>query len=150
MLLCLSLAHCSPSQPTTNPVKSIDLTAFDGIISDESFKGLVVIMASWCPPCREELPILSKLYEQYKDRGIQIVALSVDAEGPKAVQPLINELQVPFPVYWGGTPAVKRYRIAGVPTMMVFNNGKMVERRPGSHSRKAIEKKIKGLLSEAG
>ena len=150
MLLLGGAVYCSEARSTTNPVKSIDLAELDGITSDENFRGLVVVMASWCPPCRKELPILSKLYETYKEKGIQILALSVDEEGPKAVQPLIDKLQVPFPVYWGGTRAVQRYKIVGIPTMMVYDKGKLVEKRPGSHPRKAIEKKIRALLGDSG
>jgi len=90
-----------------------------------------------------------KLYNKYKSSGIQIVALSVDAEGPKAVQPLINKLRVPFPVYWAGTPALQHYRISGIPLLMVYDKGKLVQRLPGSHPRKTIEKIINTLQAES-
>ncbi len=150
LLLWAGLAHCSAPPPTTNPVRKIELAAFDSITSDSGFKGLVVIMAAWCPPCREELPVMAKLYEKYKSDGIQIVALSIDAEGPKALQPLINKVGVTFPVYWAGTPALQHYRISGIPLLMVYENGKLVQRLPGSHPRKTIEKIINTLQAEGG
>jgi thiol-disulfide isomerase/thioredoxin len=141
------LINCSDPSPTTNEVQPIDVAALDAIITDGTFRGLVVAMASWCPPCRAELPILAKLYDNYRDKGIQIVAFSVDAEGPHAVQPLINNLRVQFPVYWVGTRAAQHYRIAGVPMTMIYNNGRLVERLPGSHPKRVIEKKIKALVA---
>jgi thiol-disulfide isomerase/thioredoxin len=150
VLSLAGLTHCSEAPPTNNPVRSIDPAAFDGITSDGAFKGLVVVMASWCPPCRKELPVLTRLHEKYKGSSTQIVALSIDAEGPKAVQALINKLGVSFPVYWAGTAAVQHYRISGVPLLMVYDRGKLIQRLPGSHSAKTIEKIIKALQTSTG
>ncbi len=149
-MLWAGLLHCSEPLPTTNPVRSIELPAFDAITAEADFNGLVVVMASWCPPCHEELPIMTGLYEKYKKSGIRIVALSIDAEGPKAVQPLIDKLQVSFPVYWGGTPALEHYRIVGIPSLMVYKSGKQVQRIVGLQSRKTTEKIIRTLLSKSG
>jgi hypothetical protein len=77
------------------------------------------------------------------------MAFSLDTEGPQAVQPLINKLGIQFPIYWVGTPAVQHYQIMGVPTTMVYNNGRLVEKFPGSHSEKFIEKKIEALVAAA-
>ena len=118
----------------------------ESIVTDESFSGILVAMASWCPPCREELPVLAELYRQYREAGINIAAVSVDMDGPSAVQPLINELKIPFPVYWVGKSAVQHYKLVGIPTLMVYRHGRLMEKIPGSQSRKIIEKKIKALL----
>ncbi|MEJ2155368.1 MAG: TlpA disulfide reductase family protein [Desulfobacteraceae bacterium] len=150
VLLSAGVTYCSEPLPTINPVQSIELAAFDSITSDSAFQGLVVVMASWCPPCRKELPVLKKLYDQYKGDGIQIVALSVDAGGPKAVQPLIDELKVTFPVYWAGMPAVQHYKISGIPLLMAFSKGKLVQKLPGTQSASTIEKLIKSLLAKTG
>jgi thiol-disulfide isomerase/thioredoxin len=139
---------CSDNLPTTNEVQPIECAALDKMISDTAYRGLVVAMASWCPPCREELPILAKLYIKHKEKGIRIMAISLDAEGPKAVQTLIDKLKIPFPVYWIGTNAVQHYKIAGVPTLMVYNQGGLIEKLPGSHSQKIIEKKLQALVAE--
>ena len=147
LFLMAGLTHCSENLPTTNAVQAIDLTALDKIITDNSFRGLVVAMASWCPPCREELPILAKLYDKYQEKGVQIIAISLDTEGPQAVQPLINRSEVRFPVYWVGTQAVQHFKIVGIPMTMVYREGKLVEKLPGSHSKRVIEAKIKSLVA---
>jgi thiol-disulfide isomerase/thioredoxin len=149
-LLLTSLVHCSEPLPTTNPVQTIELGQLNNKISQQNFSGLVVAMASWCPPCRRELPILANLYQKYNGKGVQIMAISVDAEGPKAVQPLINELKIPFPVYWVGTQAIQHYKLAGVPTLMIYDNGRPIEQLPGTQSEKTIERKIKALLTGSG
>lgn len=146
-LLLAALVHCGGPSPTTNPVQTIELGQLNNKISHKNFSGLVVAMASWCPPCREELPILAKLYQKYNGKGVQIMAISVDAEGPKAVQPLIDELKIPFPVYWVGTQAIRHYQLVGVPTLMVYDNGRPIEKLPGRQSKQTLERKIQALLT---
>lgn len=149
-LMLIGLIACNEHPETNNPVRPIELAALDKMIADKTFSGLVVAMASWCPPCREELPILGELFDAYRGRGISIVAISLDADGPEAVQPLINQLKIPFPVYWVGTKAIQQYRIVGIPTLMVINKGRLVEKLPGSHSRGVIQSKLENLLQSTG
>ena len=146
LIITVGLISCSDPLPTTNAVRPIELSALDKMVSKADFSGLVVAMASWCAPCRKELPLLGELYREYQDKGIRIMAISLDADGPAAVQPLINELKIPFPVFWVGTAAVKHYKLLGVPTLLVFHHGRMQEKIPGSQSRQFIEQKIKNLL----
>lgn len=146
MFAIIGLAGCRPQSPTHNPVKSVELSEFDQIIHHKAFSGLVAVIASWCPPCREELPVLAKLDRHYRDKGIQIVALSIDADGVKAVQPLINESKVGFPVYWVGSKGIAHYKIIGVPTLIIVSNGQMIEKHPGNQSRSRIEQLIQSLI----
>ncbi len=118
------------------------------MLTSSTFSGLVAVMASWCPPCREELPILQKVYESLVDQRIHILALSVDADGVSAVQPLINELKISFPVFWVGTEAIRHYRISGVPTLLVIRRGVIQQQIPGSLPRRALDSII-GHLTDA-
>jgi thiol-disulfide isomerase/thioredoxin len=145
-LFFVALVQCDSALPTTNPVQSIDLDALDKMMKAENFSGLVVAMASWCPPCRKELPELSQLHQKYHDQGIQIVAVSLDADGPASVQPLINQLKIPFPVYWVGTSAIEPLKIRGVPYLFVISKGTLLEKLPGMQSKRILENKIKKLL----
>ncbi|MBI2205115.1 MAG: TlpA family protein disulfide reductase [Candidatus Rokubacteria bacterium] len=58
---------------------------------------LVNFWATWCPPCREEMPAMERLYRQHKDRGLVLVAVSVDAD-PAVVTPYLRENKLSFPV----------------------------------------------------
>ena len=140
------LAHASDATIASNPVRSINISTLNKIVGKKDFSGLAVAMATWCRPCREELPVLTELYRQYHDRGIGIVAFSIDREGPAEVQPLVDKLKIPFPVFWVGESAVQHYKIFGVPTILVYRNGKLLEKIPGSQTHKFIEDKIKSLL----
>ena len=147
-LIIIGPAGCRPQSPTHNPVKSVDLAEFDRMIRNEAFSGLVAVIASWCPPCREELPVLAKLGRHYRDKGIQIVALSIDNDGTKNVQSLINESNVDFPVFWVGSKGIAHYKIIGVPTLIIVRNGQLIDIRPGSQSRQSIEQHIKSLIRD--
>ena len=146
-LVLIGLVGCQSRGSTHNPVKSVGLDEFDQIIHSNTFSGLVAVIASWCPPCREELPILAKLDRRYRDHGIQIVVVSIDADGAKAVQPLVDKTGIDFPAYWVGPHAAQFYKIIGVPTLLVMRNGQQIEKLPGSHSRSVIEDQIKKLIA---
>lgn len=141
------LIQCDNTAPTTNPVQAIDVASFEKVINSKDFNGFVVAMAPWCPPCREELPQLAKLYTKYRNQGIQIVAISIDADGVHTVQPLIDKLKIPFPVYWVGTKAIQKYKLVGIPVIMVVQKGIIVEKLPGQQSNQILENKIKRMLS---
>jgi protein-disulfide isomerase-like protein with CxxC motif len=89
---------------------------------------------------------LGKLQDAYKGQHIQIVAVSVDADSPAAVQSLTNELKIAYPVIWVGMEAVRRYKISGVPTLLVIRNGVVEQKIPGSLPRNTLEAIIKNLL----
>ena len=114
---------------------------------DEAFTGIVAIMASWCPPCKKELPIIEQIYQQYRQDPIRFAAVSVDEGGADAVQPMVNNLQITYPVYWVGMAMVQRYRVAGVPTLLVIRNGALQQSIPGSLPRNAIESIVQALLA---
>ncbi|MCP4691925.1 MAG: redoxin family protein, partial [Desulfobacterales bacterium] len=87
-------------------VKGMEIAEFDRMTGGSGERYLVVIMAAWCAPCRKELPILVKLYDRYKSRGLSMIGLSVDLSGPGAMEPIARKAGVPFPIYWLGEAAV--------------------------------------------
>lgn len=58
---------------------------------------LVNFWATWCPPCREEMPAMERLYQQHKDHGLVLVAISLDAD-PAVVPPYLKSGKLTFPV----------------------------------------------------
>jgi thiol-disulfide isomerase/thioredoxin len=67
-------------------VKRIDDARLNEIISADDNRLVLSFMAAWCGPCIDELPALNKLHNRYKDRGLQIVGISIDLEGPVPVR----------------------------------------------------------------
>lgn len=156
-LMCMTMivAGCSREEaagPETsakkNTVIPIDVAGIEELIKIRNCPLMLVAMASWCGPCREELPILQKMHEKYKDRGLRIVGISLDIGGPSAMQPLVDELGLDFPIYWGGEEVTVQYRISAIPLTYIIKNGKVVERIVGGRGEQFIEDKIVSLLGE--
>src|ERR1044071_2690483 len=80
----------------------------------ESFRGKVVILdiwATWCPPCRREIPDFVRLQEKYRDRGLEIVGVSIDpydsrgGGGATAVAPFMQQYKINYHVWMINSPA---------------------------------------------
>jgi len=133
---------------TQNKVGQLSEDEFESRMKDTSCKCLIVAMAAWCKPCRKELPVLDRLYKKYRDRGLRVVGISLDESGPKAMQPIVDRLNVTFSVYWVGDDAIDDYDIYAVPMLFFIKDGKKVEQVVGQRSEKFLREKIEALLEE--
>ena len=128
-----------------NKVISIDSSGIKELMNNKGCPLLIVASAAWCAPCREELPILNKMYLKYKDRGFKLVAISLDSAASD-MQRIVDKLDIKFPVYWGGDKMAFKYSIFGVPTILVMKDGQVNERVIGKRSEKFLEEKISRLV----
>gem|GEM_PF-306416 len=95
-----------------------------------SLKGKVVLLefwATWCEPCRQSLPIVQALHDQYKARDLAVMAIS--REEPEVVGPFVKSQKVTVPVYLDRTlDAWDAYRIASLPTFVVIDReGRLID-----------------------
>lgn len=127
-------------------VQKITEAALDELIQASNNKMVVTFMAAWCGPCIDELPTLNRLYKKYNGRGLKFIGISIDIEGPRAMQPIIDKLKVGFPVYWYGEPAIQKYSIFAIPMVYLVKNGQIIEKLPGRRSERDLEKKIRKIL----
>ena len=127
-------------------IQKISESALDELINAGNNKVVITFMAAWCGPCIDELPVLNKLYHKYKTQGLKLIGISIDLEGPRAMQPIIDKLKVGFPVYWYGESAVQKFSIFAIPMIFWVKDGRIVEKLPGRRSRKELDKKIRGFL----
>ena len=104
-----------------------------------NFRGKVVflnIWATWCPPCREEMPSMESLYRKLKGRDFEMLAVSIDGEGGKAVRPFAAKYRLTFPVLLdpdNKTP--KLYGLTGVPeTFIIDKNGMVIKKVIGAQN----------------
>ena len=133
---------------TDTTIKKVDLQTFEEIILNNSSFNMVVAMAAWCKPCREEMPTLEKLHLKYARSGLSLIGLSLDSKGPDPLQKHLDKNKVTFPVYWVGGDAAKKYRIYGIPMTLLIKNGEVVEKIPGQRSEKFLIKKIAEYLEK--
>ena len=83
------------------------------------FRGQVVLInfwASWCGPCRQEMPILEKLYKKYKSLGFVILGVNVDDE-PAQAESLLKLIDVTFPVLFDADKKIsEKYKVTAMPS----------------------------------
>ena len=127
-------------------VEKISEAALDELVRYSNNKMVITFMAAWCGPCIDELPTLNKLYRKYNPQGLKFIGISIDIEGPRAMQPIIDKLKVGFPVYWYGESAVQKYSIFVIPMILFVKNGQVIERLPGRRSERDLEKKVRKFL----
>jgi len=96
----------------------------DYIILSE-LKGKVVIInfwGTWCPPCREEAPDIERFYREYKQRGLEILGINIDAGSKDEIKSFKKEFDITFPVLLDPDSKVgKLYGITGVPETIVLD-----------------------------
>lgn len=116
-------------------------------VSLKDYRGKVVLInfwATWCPPCREEMPLFEKVYKKYKDKGFEILAISTDSSVDQ-VKKFLKEYRVSFPVLFDDANVSGLYGIQGLPTSFLINReGEVVKVRLGKY--KEIERDLKKVL----
>lgn len=94
------------------------------------YKGKVVILnlwATWCGPCRVEMPGMENLYRRYRSEGLEILAVSLDKGSSDKVQTFVDEYQLSFPVLLDSDGQVEsRYHALTIPTTFVIDKKGMV------------------------
>jgi thiol-disulfide isomerase/thioredoxin len=151
-LSCFIIAACFfLSGPTdagqANKILPIDMDTLEKVAGHDGWH-VLVFMAAWCQPCIKELPDINALYEKYQVRGLKLSGISVDFEGPAAMQPILNRLKVNFPVYWSGEAAIDEYDIRGIPYIIFIRNGVIVERILGQRTKEYLDKKFEAFLTD--
>jgi peroxiredoxin len=128
--------NLSGSPPLEKDVPAPDFTLpdLDGkMVSLADYKGKVILLniwATWCPPCVEEMPSMEKLYQELKEEGFEILAVSVDASGAKVVTPFMKKHKLSFPALTDTGGAVKSiYQTTGIPESFIIDkDGIIVEK----------------------
>ena len=116
------------------------------------FHGKVVILdfwATWCGPCRQEVPDFVRLQAKYRQQGLVVVGLSLDAGGEKAVRPFAEEFNVNYPMLLANDETARRFGgIVGIPTTFVLDRqGRIVKKFMGVMPAQTFEEAILPLLA---
>lgn len=120
-------------------------------VTSAQFKGKVVVVdfwATWCPPCREEIPGYIQLVKKYGKDGLVIVGVSLDQAGPSVVKTYAEKTGVNYPLVMGDDEVVAAFGgMEAIPTtFLIDRDGKIRDRKVGAEPTADYEKKIVALL----
>ncbi len=111
---------------------------------------LVDFWATWCAPCREEIPMLNELEEIYGSRGFRILAIADENESAELIREFAAKHDVRYTNLLGSAEVAQQYNVIGLPSAYLLDgDGRIVETFQGAKPRRVLEKKIKALLDGA-
>ena len=154
-----SASASAPAKPTDAPTVTLkDLNDKD--VTLQQFKGEVVLVnfwATWCAPCKVEIPWMIEFQQKYGPRGFTILGVSMDEDGKKAVEPFLEKERfdvngqkeaMSYPILLGSDAIGEKFGgILGLPTSMLFTrDGKKVRTIVGLVNHDDISKAIESLL----
>lgn len=115
------------------------------------YKGKVLVLdfwASWCGPCRAEIPNMKKLYEEYRGKGVEFLSISIDAK-KAAWDKARNEEKMAWPQGWtpdAGKSVMDTYQFGGIPFILVIDKDGNIYRKNvrGEETRTALDDVLSG------
>jgi peroxiredoxin len=121
----------------------------------EDYKGKVVLLdffATWCGPCKIEIPWFMEMERKKKDKGFSVLGVSMDDEGWEVVKPFLADLGVNYRVVIGNDATAQLYGgVDALPTtFLIDRNGKIAAVHIGLASKKVFEDGIEQLLQDPG
>ncbi|MEO8139566.1 MAG: TlpA disulfide reductase family protein [Gemmatimonadota bacterium] len=137
--------------------KAMDLGTGDSVGIRSHYRGhvtLVNIWATWCVPCRVEMPAMQQLFDSLSGRGFRIAAVSIDQEGPGVVREFAGELKLSFDILHDQSGNIQQaYQTTGVPeSFLLDSSGVIMKRVIGAHdwASAADRALIRRLLGDTG
>jgi peroxiredoxin len=111
---------------------------------------LVNFWATWCPPCRLEMPTMQQIYSEYKDKGFEILAVNIEPDARQAISDFVKELRLTFPILLDPDMKVTRkFRVIGLPvSVLIDRQGIIRAKEIGYHdwTSKASRTQVEKLL----
>jgi thiol-disulfide isomerase/thioredoxin len=119
-------------------------------VSTAQWQGKVVILnfwATWCPPCREEIPILVELAKKYKD-SLLIIGVSVDDGSPDEVRQFVKAFHMNYPIVMWSHELISEYGgVPALPTTFVINkDARIVQKHEGLYPPEVYETEVRALM----
>ena len=146
VLAVLIIGGIFPGVADAGSIRKIEESELDAKVADKKNRLVMVFMAAWCAPCIDELPTLNKLNNKFKNQGLEIIGISIDLDGPDAMQPIVAEHKVNFPVYWYGEKAIEKYTLFAIPMLFLVKDGEIVERIHGRRPESFLNEKFANLI----
>ncbi len=155
LIVALSLPLIGAAKQQLKPAPNFTLPSMGGAnLRLSEYRGEVVLVnfwASWCGPCRQEMPLLDKMYQRYKKAGFTLLGVNVEKDSSKG-QRIAEQMQLSFPVLFDRKQqVVDAYDVASMPsTVLVDRDGNIRYVHLGykAGDEKLYSKMVKELLIE--
>lgn len=113
-------------------------------------KGKVVLVnffATWCPPCRKEVPELIQLKTAYEGKNVVFIGVNVDETGEETLKPFAEQVKFNYPVYLADPELSREYQVDAIPNSFLFSkDGKLIQNLKGYVDSKSLKGMIDALL----
>jgi cytochrome c biogenesis protein CcmG/thiol:disulfide interchange protein DsbE len=136
------------------PAPELTLTDIEGVShSIADYRGQVVLVnlwATWCPPCKEEMPALQSFYNKHKEKGFVVVAIN-DGDPTRDVLQFVQDYKLSFPVWLDPTyiATEQAFKTLNLPTSFVIDRSGTIQLKwVGGISRKMLDKQVAPLITE--
>jgi peroxiredoxin len=149
VVVALFIVSCASAG---DPAPNFKLKTADGkTVELKKLAGKAVVLnfwATWCGPCRQEIPGMVRVYEKYKSKGLEIVGISVDQRGWDVLKQFLAKNTITYPIVLGGQEEAEAYGgIEAIPTtFFVDRKGNIVSKAVGAMEEEDFEKAVKGIL----
>jgi cytochrome c biogenesis protein CcmG/thiol:disulfide interchange protein DsbE len=153
LILIFSVTGCAGDASATK-APDFFATGLDGRLLDSAaLKGKVVAVnfwATWCPPCRAEIPDFLAVYEANKDKGLEILGFSVDDIPPAQLKDFIDQFKITYPVAFAPESVIKAFAPGQyIPTtFLIDKKGNIRHKQVGAMDKASLAEWVDRLLKE--
>ncbi len=151
LVTIFSLAGAAEAE-NTMPDFSLVSAENGAVISSKDLKGKVLLInffATWCPPCRQEIPDLIALQSKYGAQGFAVIGISTDQGGPELLTKFMKKMKINYPVLMAAPETPRDFgNIIGIPTnFLVDRSGNITRRYDGYADHDSLEQEVTSLLA---
>ena len=145
-----AVLRAEPVKPA--PAPAWKLKDVDGnVVSSDQFKGKVLVVdfwATWCGPCRTEIPGYVALQKKYRDAGLVVIGVSLDQQGPGVVKKFITTQKVDYQIVMSTDEVVEAFGgMDAIPTTFIIDrDGNIRDRKVGAEPAEEFEGRLKEFL----